>query len=111
MAYSIAPGAQDSTLNATNGALFFIQVSAVAQDNAEIAVSENGIRQGLVTPVIGLIADGSQIPTHLQALQVDPIATSPAWKSPSRSPSVRLTATRFGRREPRPTLQYRRFRD
>src|SRR4030095_14601651 len=59
---SIALGVQDSTLNAANGALFFIQVSAVAQGNAEIAVSENGIRQGVVNPVIGLIADGSQIP-------------------------------------------------
>jgi hypothetical protein len=59
---SIALGAQDSTLNATNGALFFIQVSAVAHDNAEIAVSENGIRQGVVNPTIGLIADPSQIP-------------------------------------------------
>ena len=43
---SIALGVQDNTLNATNGALFFIQVSAVAQGNAEIAVSENGIRHG-----------------------------------------------------------------
>jgi hypothetical protein len=59
---SIAVGAQDSTLNATNGALFFIQVNAVAQGNAEIAVSENGIRQGVVNPTVGLIADGSQIP-------------------------------------------------
>ena len=59
---SIALGAQDNTLNASNGALFFIQVSAVAQGNAEIGVSENGIRQGVVNPAIGLIADGSQIP-------------------------------------------------
>jgi hypothetical protein len=59
---SIALGAQDSTLNATNGALFFIQVSAVAAGDGEIAVSENGNRQGVVNPAIGLIADGSQIP-------------------------------------------------
>jgi hypothetical protein len=59
---SIALGAQDNTLNATNGALFFIQVNAVAQGNAEIAVSENGIRQDAVNPVIGLIADPSEIP-------------------------------------------------
>src|SRR5262249_2120901 len=58
-----ALGAQDNTLNATNGALFFIQVSAVAQGNAEIAVSENGNRQGVVNPNVGLIADGSQIPS------------------------------------------------
>jgi hypothetical protein len=59
---SIALGAQDNTLNATNGALFFIQVSAAAQGDAEIAVSENGIRPGVVNPTIGLIADPSQIP-------------------------------------------------
>jgi hypothetical protein len=59
---SIALGAQDNTLNATNGALFFIQVSAAAQGDSEIAVSENGIRQGVVNPTIGLIADPSQIP-------------------------------------------------
>jgi hypothetical protein len=59
---SIAVGAQDNTLNATNGALFFIQVDAVAQANAEIAVSENGIRQGVVNPTVSLIPDGSQIP-------------------------------------------------
>ena len=56
---SIALGAQGTALNASNGALFFIQVSQV---DAEIAVSENGIRQGVVNPAIGLIADGSQIP-------------------------------------------------
>jgi hypothetical protein len=59
---SIALGAQGDTLNATNGALFFIQVSAAAQGDAEIAVSENGIRPGVVNPTIGLIADPSQIP-------------------------------------------------
>lgn len=59
---SIALGAQDNTLNATNGALFFIQVNAVAQRDAEIGVSENGNRQGVVNPAVGLIADGSRIP-------------------------------------------------
>src|SRR4030095_11335301 len=59
---SIALGAQDDALNRPNGALFFIQVNAVAQGDAEIAVSENGNRQGVVNPAIGLIADGSQIP-------------------------------------------------
>jgi hypothetical protein len=59
---SIAVGAQDNTLNATNGALFFIQVNAVARGNAEIAVSENGIRPGVVNSTVSLIADGSQIP-------------------------------------------------
>jgi hypothetical protein len=61
---SIALGAQDNALNATNGALFFIQVSAAAQGDAEIAVSENGIRPGVVNPTIGLIADPSQIPNR-----------------------------------------------
>jgi len=59
---SIALGAQGNALNAGNGALFFIQVSAVARGNGEIGVSENGIRQGVTNPAIGLIADGSQIP-------------------------------------------------
>lgn len=59
---SIALGQQDNTLNA-NGALFFIQVSAVAQGDAEIAVSENGIREGFVNPLpVGLIFDPSRIP-------------------------------------------------
>lgn len=60
---SIAIGPQDNTLNANNGALFFIQVSAVAQGNAEIAVSETGIREGFTNPLpIGLIFDPSRIP-------------------------------------------------
>jgi hypothetical protein len=60
---SIALGQQDNTLNANNGALFFIQVSAVAHGNAEIAVSENGLRQGFTNPLpVGLIFDPSRIP-------------------------------------------------
>src|SRR5215813_11557889 len=60
---SIAIGPQDNTLNANNGSLFFIQVSAVAQGDAEIAVSENGLRQGFTNPLpIGLIFDPSRIP-------------------------------------------------
>jgi hypothetical protein len=59
---SIALGTQDNTLNANNGALFFIQVSAVAHGNAEIAVSENGLRQGFTNPLpVGLIFDPSRI--------------------------------------------------
>lgn len=61
---SIALGAQNG-LNASNGALFFIQVSAVARGDAEIGVSENGNRQGAVNPAIGLIADGSQVPSQI----------------------------------------------
>ena len=60
---SIALGQQDNTLNANNGALFFIQVSAVVHGNAEIAVSENGLRQGFTNPLpVGLIFDPSRIP-------------------------------------------------
>jgi len=60
---SIALGPQDDTLNANNGALFFIQVSAVAHGNAEIAVSENGLRDGFTNPLpVGLIFDPSRIP-------------------------------------------------
>jgi hypothetical protein len=62
---SIALGTQDNTLNANNGALFFIQVSAVAHGNAEIAVSENGLRQGFTNPLpVGLIFDPSRIPNR-----------------------------------------------
>jgi hypothetical protein len=62
---SIALGTQDDTLNANNGALFFIQVSAVAHGNAEIAVSENGLRQGFTNPLpVGLIFDPSRIPNR-----------------------------------------------
>jgi hypothetical protein len=60
---SVAIGPQDNTLNANNGALFFIQVSAVAQGNAEIAVSETGIREGFTNPLpVGLIFDPTRIP-------------------------------------------------
>jgi hypothetical protein len=60
---AIAVGQQDTTLNATNGALFFLQLSAVAQGNAEIAVSETGIREGFNNPLpAGLIFDPSRIP-------------------------------------------------
>ena len=77
---SIALGAQDNTLNATNGALFFIQVSAVAHDNAEIAVSENGIRQGVVNPTIGLIADPSQIPNPTTGARGGPNRNFPGFE-------------------------------
>jgi hypothetical protein len=63
---SIAIGPQDNTLNANNGALFFIQVSAVARGNAEIAVSENGIREGFTNPLpSGLIFDPTRIPNPI----------------------------------------------
>jgi hypothetical protein len=67
---SLALGPQDNTLNANNGSLFFIQVSAVPQGNAEIAVSETGIRAGFVNPFpIGLIFDPSQIPNPTTGAQ------------------------------------------
>lgn len=57
---SISLGTQDGTLNATNGALLFIQVSAVDRSNAKIAVNETGIRDGNPLPM-GLILDPTQI--------------------------------------------------
>src|SRR5262249_31626727 len=58
---SIALGTQGAGLNATNGALFFIQVSALDRNGAGIAVNETGIRAGNTLPA-GLIFDPSQIP-------------------------------------------------
>ena len=58
---AIALGTQDNTLRATNGALFFIQVSVLDRDGAGIAVNETGIRTGNTLPV-GLIFDPTQIP-------------------------------------------------
>lgn len=57
---AISLGTQDSTLNANNGSLFFIQVSAVDRAGAGIAVNETGIRDGNALPV-GLIFDPTQI--------------------------------------------------
>ena len=59
---NIAIGPKDNSLNATNGALFFIQVSALDRNNAGIAVSETGIRTDNpnVNP-FGLIFDPTQI--------------------------------------------------
>ena len=86
---AIALGPQDNTLNANNGALFFIQVSAVAHGNAEIEVSENGLRQGFTNPLpVGLIFD----PSRIQILRAPPkrerVARAPARVSASSaSPS------------------------
>lgn len=57
---AISLGTQDSTLNATNGSLFFIQVSTVDRAGAGIAVNETGIRDGNTLP-FGLIFDPTQI--------------------------------------------------
>ena len=59
---SIAIGPQDTSLNANNGALFFIQVSALDRNKAGIAVSETGIRTDNpnLNP-FGLIFDPTQI--------------------------------------------------
>ncbi len=60
---AVSLGTQDATLNATNGALFFIQVSAVDRSGAGIAVNETGIRDGNTLP-FGLIFDPTQIVTR-----------------------------------------------
>jgi len=59
---TIAIGPKDSSLNANNGALFFIQVSALDWSNSGIAVSETGIRTDNpnLNP-FGLIFDPTQI--------------------------------------------------
>lgn len=57
---SIAVG-PTSGLNASNGSLHFIQVTAVDRSVDGIAVNETGIREGNSLP-IGLIFDPSQIP-------------------------------------------------
>jgi hypothetical protein len=58
---AIALGTQDNTLRATNGALFFIQVSVLDRDRVGVAVNETGIRAGSTLP-FGLIFDPTQIP-------------------------------------------------
>jgi len=60
---AIAVGPTDNSLNANNGALFFIQVSALDRAGAGIAVNETGIRNGSTLPV-GLIFDPTQIPNQ-----------------------------------------------
>ena len=78
---SIAAGQQDNTLNATNGALFFIQVSAVAHGNAEISVSENGIRDGFVNPLpVGLIFDPSGIANPITGTVAGPNRNFPGFE-------------------------------
>jgi hypothetical protein len=59
---SLALGTQDATLNATNASLFFLHVSAVAQGDGQLAVSENGLRAGFANPLpVGLIFDPTQL--------------------------------------------------
>lgn len=58
---ALAIGPSDSSLTLNNGALFFIQVSALDRSGAGIAVNETGSRAGSSLPV-GLILDPTQIP-------------------------------------------------
>ena len=59
---SLALGTQDNTLSASNASLFFLHVSAVAEGDGQIAVSENGLRQGFTNPLpVGLILDATQL--------------------------------------------------
>ena len=62
---AIAVGPSDGSLNASNGSLFFIQVSALDRSGAGIAVNETGIREGNTLPA-GLIFDPTQIPNVAQ---------------------------------------------
>lgn len=62
---SIAIGPTDKSLTTTNGALFFIEVSALDRRHAGIAASVNGLGEGVPpNPAIpaGLIFDPTQIP-------------------------------------------------
>ncbi|WP_267221441.1 hypothetical protein [Dyella silvae] len=65
---SIAIGPTDSSLNPTNGSLFFIQVSSLDRNHHGIAVSENGLTSAgqplNATIPAGLIFDPSQIPSQ-----------------------------------------------
>lgn len=58
---ALAIGPADNSLNASNGSLFFIQVSALGRSSAGIAVNETGVREGNTFPA-GLIFDPTQIP-------------------------------------------------
>lgn len=58
---ALAVGPGDSSLTLNNGALFFIQVSALDRSGAGIAVNETGSRADSSLPV-GLILDPTQIP-------------------------------------------------
>lgn len=68
---AVAIGPTDNTLTANNGALFFIQVSALDRSGAGIAVNETGIRAGSSLP-IGLIFDPMQIPNVAAGTRAGP---------------------------------------
>ncbi len=87
---AIAIGPSDNSLNATNGSLFFIQVSALDRSGAGIAVNETGIRQGSALPA-GLIFDPTQIPNAAQQTPGGPNRNYPGltvtFDVPLRQPS------------------------
>lgn len=68
---AIAIGPPDNSLNANNGALFFIQVSALDRAGNGIAVNETGIRNGNTLP-FGLIFDPAQIPNRAAGTTAGP---------------------------------------
>ncbi len=87
---ALAIGPADNTLNANNGALFFIQVSALDRSGAGIAVNETGIRAGSTLP-IGLIFDPTQIPNAAANTPAGPNRNFPGlvvtFDVPLRQPS------------------------
>jgi len=69
---SIALGTQGADLNATNGSLLFLHVSALDRSGAGIAVNENGVgRPGSTFPA-GIILDNGQIPSVANGFTAGP---------------------------------------
>lgn len=92
---AIAVGPKDSSLNANNGSLFFIHLSAVDRSNAGIAVSETGLKADgtPLNPAIpfGLIFDPSVIPNAANGFTSRPNRNVPGmivtFDVPLRQPS------------------------
>lgn len=69
---SIALGTQGAGLNANNGSLMFLHVTAVDRSGGGIAVNENGIgRTGSTFPA-GIILDNGQIPSVANGFRAGP---------------------------------------
>jgi hypothetical protein len=69
---SIAVGTQGAGLNATNGSLMFLHVTALDRSGAGIAVNENGVgRPGSTFPA-GIILDNTQIPSAANGFRAGP---------------------------------------
>ncbi len=94
---TIAIGPKDSSLNVNNGALFFIQVSALDRSNSGIAVSETGIRADNpnLNP-FGLIFDPTQIANPKTGTTAGPNRNYPGlsltFDVPLRQPNGKVVA-------------------